>query len=353
MTLPLSAHQYILRSTGEVRTERLFGDRLVNAVYNGRTPGRLYDALTSARLSSLLALLTFDRPLASGRFDPARWIRDLGVDLTECRHPGELTTPRKVFQRQIRYEDRRPMDPAPGVVASPADARMLAGSVSGTSRLFIKGRFFSLTDLIGKKRWLREFRGGDWAVFRLTPDKYHYNHVPVSGRVLDIYPLPGRYGPCNPGAVMAADAPYSKNRRVVTLIDTDVPGGDRVGRVAMVEIVALMIGDILQCYSDRGYEAPREVRQGMFLSRGQPKSLYRPGSSTDVLVFQKGRVRFDPDILSNMRRRDASSRFFDDKGRPLVETEVRVRESIGERSTPSTKTTHFFQPTITSRRNVH
>jgi phosphatidylserine decarboxylase len=329
MTAPLSAHQYIMRSTGEVRTESLFGDRLVNAIYNGRTPGCLYDTLTSARLSSLLALLTFDRPMASPRFDPARWIRNLGVDLTECRDPAELTTPRRVFERQIRYEDRRPMDPAPAVVVSPADARMLAGSVSGTSRLFIKGRFFRLTDLIGKKRWLREFRGGDWAVFRLTPDKYHYNHVPVSGRVLDIYTLPGRYGPCNPGAVMAADAPYSRNRRVVTLIDTDVPHGAGMGRVAMIEIVALMIGDIVQCYSDRGYDAPRNVQKGMVLSKGQPKSLYRPGSSTDVLLFQKGRVRFDPDLLSNLRRRDVASRFFDDKGRPLVETEVRVRESIG------------------------
>ena len=47
--------------------------------------------------------------------------------------------------------------------------------------------------------------------------------------------------------------PYSKNRRHVTLIDTDVPGGSQVGMVAMVEVTALMIGDIVQCYSDEKY----------------------------------------------------------------------------------------------------
>ena len=31
--------------------------------------------------------------------------------------------------------------------------------------------------------------------------------------------------------------------------DTDIPGGSHVGFVAMIEVVALMIGDIVQCYS--------------------------------------------------------------------------------------------------------
>jgi phosphatidylserine decarboxylase len=33
----------------------------------------------------------------------------------------------------------------------------------------------------------------------------------------------------------------------------------------MVEVVASMIGDIVQCYSERGYDNPREVAPGMFL----------------------------------------------------------------------------------------
>src|SRR5690606_29907697 len=122
---------------------------------------------------------------------------------------------------------------------------------------------------------LEAFSGGDFAVFRLTPDKYHYNHAPVAGRVVDAYAVDGRYHSCNPGAVVQLVTPYSKNKRFVTVIDTDVEGGTGVGLVAMVEIVALMIGEIVQCYSDERYDAPRPVEPGLFLRRGAPKSLYR------------------------------------------------------------------------------
>jgi hypothetical protein len=65
--------------------------------------------------------------------------------------------------------------------------------------------------------------------------------------------------------------PYSKNKRVVTVIDTDVGGGTGVGWVAMIEVVALMVGDIVQCYSQSEYKNPRPVETGMFLQCGYPK----------------------------------------------------------------------------------
>jgi phosphatidylserine decarboxylase len=183
-----------------------------------------------------------------------------------------------------------------------------------------------------KLKWIHEFTEGDFAVFRLTPEKYHYNHTPVSGRVLDIYEISGAYHSCNPTAIIHVVTPLSKNKRVVTIIDTDVAGGSNVGLVAMIEVVALMIGDIVQCYSEHQYAAPQDVTAGMFLSKGQPKSLYRPGSSTDVLVFQKDKIRFCGDIIANMHRMDVHSRFSKGFGRPLVETDVAVRSTIGFRS---------------------
>ena len=66
----------------------------------------------------------------------------------------------------------------------------------------------------------------------------------------------------------------------------------------------------------------------MFVERGAVKSLFRPGSSTDVLLFQKGRVQFDRDVLSNLNRADVLSRFSQGFNRGLVETGVKVRSSI-------------------------
>jgi len=108
-----------------------------------------------------------------------------------------------------------------------------------------------------------------------------------------------------------------------------VDNGTRIGVVAMVEIVALMIGRIVQCYSAECYDGPEPVTKGLFLEKGRPKSLFRPGSSTTVLIFQKNRVRFSDDLLENLNRTDVQSRFSRGFGKPLVETEINVRETIG------------------------
>ncbi|MCK7579501.1 MAG: phosphatidylserine decarboxylase [Chromatiales bacterium] len=128
-----------------------------------------------------------------------------------------------------------PRDPHTAV--APADPRVLVGSLAERLPLFIKNKFFEYAELLGRDRhpWLATFRDGDYAIFRLTPEKYHYNHAPVSGTVLDHYDIEGQYHSCNPGAALRVVSPYSKNRRVVTVIDTDVPGGTGIGKVAMVE----------------------------------------------------------------------------------------------------------------------
>jgi phosphatidylserine decarboxylase len=329
-------HQYIQREDRAVKTERLIGDRLVRFLY---APARedsswFYRILASPQISEFLAFWNFDLACNVRLQGLNRFIRNLRIDLSEAVDPPEaLDTIRKVFERKIRYWDKRPMGPDLSSVAAPADSKMLLGSLQNTSLLFLKGKFFDLEELLGRERqeWEKVFRRGDFAVFRLTPEKYHYNHAPVSGIVLDLYGLPGTYHSCNPAAVISVATPFSKNKRVITVIDTDVDGGSGVGRVAMVEIAALMIGDIVQVYSEREYESPRAVTPGLFLKKGQPKSLFRPGSSTVVLIFERGRVRFLPDLVSNQQQTDVQSRFTRRWGIPLAETDVRVRSTIAAR----------------------
>lgn len=327
-------HQYLERHTGRVLTEQLHGDKVVNLLYcaSREQPGRLFRALTGARVSDLLAFFNFDSLIGAALTGSGGFLRRSGIDFNECLTPIEtMTTMRDVFERKIRYWECRPMPEHPGAVLAPADSRMIMGSFLETSSLFLKGKFFNYPELLGAHRtkWLKEFKHGDFAIFRLTPDKYHYNHTPVAGKVADIYEIPGIYHSCNPAAVVSAATPYSKNKRVVTVLDTDVSGGSGVGLVAMLEVVALMIGDVVQCYSEKRYDTPQPLQPGMFLERGCPKSLYRPGSSTDVLLFQKGRIRFAEDLIVNMYNSGVESRFSLGFGRPLAETEVRVRSFIG------------------------
>ncbi|MEI6313752.1 MAG: phosphatidylserine decarboxylase [Syntrophus sp. (in: bacteria)] len=327
-------HQYVERESRAVSTEKFFGNRGIRFIYSHLRENAplMFRAVTNARMSRLLAFINFHSLLNEKINGHRNFLKASGIDLRECLEtPAHLDTPQKIFERKLLYRDCRPMPRDPAAVVSPCDARMLLGSFDDTSGIFIKGKFFDFEELIGvnKLTWRKYLNNGDFAVFRLTPERYHYTHTPVAGKVIDFYSIPGRYHACHPEAVVSLVTPYSKNKRVITIIDTDLPGGTQVGVVAMVEVVALMIGDIVQCYSEKGYDSPAPVGSGLFVNKGCPKSLFRPGSSTVVLIFQRGRVRFAEDIAWNMRFPGAESILSKGFSQPLVETDIQVRDLIG------------------------
>ncbi|MEM6456649.1 MAG: phosphatidylserine decarboxylase [Acidobacteriota bacterium] len=333
-------HQFLARDGAQVLDEALYADRIVRFVYSTareRAPW-LFRMLTGRRMSSMLGTLNFDLPLAPRLIGCRSFLTRAGVDPAECvLPPSALDTPRKIFERQIRYATCRPLPADPRAVVSPADARLMLGSLAPDDPLWLKGKFFGLDELLSDRGgWVDAFRGGTAMIFRLTPDKYHYNHVPVDGVVRDIYTVEGAYHACNPSAIVALATPFSKNRRVVTVIDTDVEGGTGIGLVAMVEVVALMIGQIVQCYSASGYDDPQDVTPGLVVRRGQPKSLYRPGSSTDVLLFEPGRIAVRDDLRALRQRGLAvQSRFSRAFDGIFVEREVQVREGLAAPSPSS------------------
>ncbi|HVP55724.1 MAG TPA: phosphatidylserine decarboxylase [Candidatus Eisenbacteria bacterium] len=328
-------HQYIDRATGEVADERLMADPIISRLYSPKLENAplLASLASSGKMSKVLGYLNYDNVLSSRVSGMQRFLRKCDINLGELvDEAATLDTPRKVFERKIKYWYYRPLPRAEHCVVCPADSRVMMGSLRETSGLCIKGKFFEFPELLGGKgsRWTRRFAEGDFAVFRLTPEKYHYTHVPAAGEVADFYSVPGRYHSCNPQAAVRLLTPYSKNRRVVTVIDTDRKGGDHVGYVAMIEVVALMVGQIVQRYSEERYDNPQPLEKGIYLRRGAPKALFRPGSSTVVLLFEPDRVRFARDLVRNQRREGVFSRFTTGFGLAVVETDVRVRSLLGQ-----------------------
>jgi phosphatidylserine decarboxylase len=130
---------------------------------------------------------------------------------------------------------------------------------------------------------------------------------------------------------MSMENIYSKNKRFVTIIDTNIQGGSKIGYVAMIEIVAMMIGQVVQCYSEKYYDSPQNIYRGLFIKKGQPKSLFKPGSSTTMLFFEKNKIQFCEDLIRNQKRRDIKSRFSFNLVDKIVETDLRVRSPLGYR----------------------
>lgn len=327
----MGRHAFIERSSGRLVEEPLFGERLVSFLYSTvrECSPLLFRAAISPRVSDLLALLYFDLPWSGRRLARERFVARFGIDLGECSDsPAALATPRALFERRIRYWELRPLPAELSAVVSPADARVVVGSLAAGAPLPIKNKLFTVGELLGPgfAPWAGRFLDGDAAIFRLTPEKYHYTHTPVAGRVVGVAEIAGLCHSCNPSALLEVATPYSKNRRRVTLIDSDVAGGTGVGLVAMVEVVALMIGEVVEAYSDERYNAPRALSPGDVIRRGQPRGLFRPGSSTVVCLFEPGRVCFAPDLLRHAARNDVASLFA--PALPWVETDVRVRSVI-------------------------
>ncbi len=326
-------HQYIDRATGSVADERLMADRFIRTLYSAKLEdASLLSRLASSRyMSEVLGYLNYDNALSSRLSGMQRFLRSCGINSRELvDDAAKLDTPRKVFERKIKYWQYRPLPKPDTCVVCPADSRAMVGSFRETSALFIKGKLFEFPELLGGigSRWYRRFLDGDYAMFRLTPEKYHYTHAPVAGCVADFYAIQGRYHSCNPNAAVQLLTPYSKNRRVITILDTDCDGGSHIGYVAMIEVVALMVGQIEQRYSEERYDDPRPIEKGMFICKGAPKALFRPGSSTVVLLFEPERIRFARDLVANQQKTGVCSRYTAGFGHPTIETDVMVRSTL-------------------------
>ena len=224
-------HQYIDRESRRIQTEKLFGNAAIRFLYSGvreQTPW-LFRKLISARASRILGGLNyggmFSEKVAGRLGICTAW----GIDLRECLDPparldtfsgsssARSATGSAGRRRTTRMPSFRP--PMRGCSAVPF-AKPPASSSKGN---FSTSRNCSAST---RKTGSRPFTTVILPIFRLTPDKYHYNHSPVAGKVIDFYPIPGLYHACNPNAVVSVATPYSKNKRVVTDHRHRCPGGN-------------------------------------------------------------------------------------------------------------------------------
>ena len=331
MSNPLLAHQFVSLTHGNAADETLLADRVIRFLYSTvrEEPSMLQQLAATPLASMALATWEFDRRLINPKKTIARAARRMGINLRECIDDlGNARTLRELFERRIAYESVRPMPADTKAIISPADGKALAIGFAGDAMLPVKQRFISARELLGREHVASGLHFNAGLVVRLTPDMYHYVHAPVSGVVRAHYWIEGALHSCNPGALVCFQRPYAMNRRRVTIIDTDVEAGSQVGAIALVNVAAMMIGRIDDAYSVRDYADPQSLTVGAHVARGQPLALFRPGSSTSIILWDGERARHTQYLRRNANRIDVRSRFSDWLLSPWVETAVSVRSLV-------------------------
>jgi phosphatidylserine decarboxylase len=283
---------------------------------------RLFAGLQVALPHHLLSRLAFR--LARARLRPlkdlliAAFRRAYPVDLAEAAEPDPRAYPtfHAFFTRPLRA-GARPVVAGEGEVACPVDGAVSrAGEIAGGRAVQAKGREFSVRELLGGDPGrAAPFAGGAFATLYLAPRDYHRIHMPLDGRLRETVHVPGRRFAVNPRTVRTVPRLFARNERLAAIFDTEA------GRMALVLVGALLVGSIETAWggpvtpaaspSPRGRREVHARDYGGFgakgaevvvLERGQELGRFAMGS-TVIVLFEPGRVAWDPAIVPGARVR--------------------------------------------------
>lgn len=234
----------------------------------------------------------YDEPSSVAHIEPFIQSFNLEPTLSELKQadPTKYATFNDFFAREIREDARPIVEPENDlVVSSPADCRLTAyPTIHLATKYWIKGNGFTLQRLFDSPEMAADFDGGSIVIARLAPQDYHRWHAPVSGTVEAIREIPGAYYTVNPQAINEPGTldVFCENRRSVMTVKRWSTGRS----IAIVAVGAMLVGSIKYV---PGVEVGAEVR------RGQCLGAFYYGGSTVIVVFPKGEVELDGDLVRN------------------------------------------------------
>lgn len=274
--------RYFHRAKKTVETEQIYGEKWVRWTYDTWLGNLALNALIRRAILSRVYGWRMNRRYSAQQVLPFIVKYDLDVD-EFAKSPFTFKSFNDFFYRGLK-PGARPIAPGDEVAVLPADGRHLAfPNVEAADGFYAKGQKFSLESFLGDAELAREFAGGALLISRLCPVDYHRFHFAVSGTPNEARTINGWLYSVSPLALRKRLAYLWENKRAVTLIETP-----KFGRVAQVEIGATMVGSILQSYVP-----------GQAVSKGDEKGLFKFGGSCCVTIFQRGRIKFDDDLVEH------------------------------------------------------
>lgn len=223
-----------------------------------------------------------------------------GVNMSEVKAPlSSFRTLNKFFARELK-DGARPIDSAPDALVSPCDGAWGAcGVVEDGQILQVKGRPYTVAELLDDEDDAKRFEGGTFATLYLSPKDYHRYHAPLAGDVAKARYLPGDLWPVNNAGVYKVDRLFARNERSILFFDVKDDEGNLQGQMAIVPVGATMVGkirihmdadltsnEIGRKRVEKNYDPPRPI------ARGEDFGQFEFGS-TLVCVATKGLCTWD------------------------------------------------------------
>ena len=292
---PQAPIQYYERESGQLKTEKVAGEKWLVWLYNNPVGEATMWALAKRKLVSSIYGTMMDHTSSAKKIHP--FIEDFNIDMSIAKEQ-EFSNFNDFFTRKLK-DDARPIDTSTTIVVSPADGKILAYANISNTDFFIKGYRFDVTSFIDNPELAQKYQDGALLIIRLAPMDYHRFHFPVTGNLSPNKKIDGDYYSVNPFALRKKAEIFCLNKREYTILSNPL-----IGDVVMAEVGATMVGSIVQTFN------------GSTVNKGEEKGYFKFGGSTVVLLFEKSKIHIDEDILINTA-----------KG---YETTVKMGERIGE-----------------------
>ncbi|WP_421919573.1 phosphatidylserine decarboxylase [Marinifilum sp.] len=273
---------YIERKSGEVKKEVVPGEGMLKWLYGSFFGKASLHVLVKRKVVSAVGGRFMNSRLSKGQIK--RFVKKNGIDLS-IYHETDSKSYRNFndfFYRKIQ-ETKRPI--GDGII-SPADGKILAfPNVKEVDSFFVKGSEFSVASFLKNNKLAEKYADGAMAIVRLAPADYHRYHFPASGSISESKRIKGKYFSVSPLALKKSLEIFCQNQRTYSVLQTE-----EYGDILISEVGATMVGSIIQTY-----------KADSFIKKGSEKGYFAFGGSTVVLFFEKGKVRFDDDLIENTR----------------------------------------------------
>ncbi|MCK5780216.1 MAG: phosphatidylserine decarboxylase [Psychrilyobacter sp.] len=294
--MKLDKIEYIDRKTGKVLVENVPGEGFLKFLYHkpfGKLPLEL---VVKRKCLSVLYGKLMDRSSSTNKISD--FVKNNNINIEEASTKLEdFTSFNDFFYRKLKPNTRKIEDG----LTSPADGKIIGfESIHHWEKFFVKGTEFNLERYLNDKDLLKKYSGGSMVVVRLAPADYHRYHFPASGKIGSRRQIDGYYYSVSPYAIKDNFGIFCENKRELTTLVTP-----NYGNILISEVGATMVGGIEQTYTPNSD-----------VVKGEEKGFFTFGGSSVLMLFEKGKVIIDRDIIENTKNG--------------YETKIFMGEKIGE-----------------------